>query len=164
VGVEADHVKQFRIRILRCANDQSRYVNGVALRRFFTNCAKSARGIRRLLADRDLPDAHVAIADIGLERTRLDQHHADANARCELDSTMETIQIVLDEKLLQAADEAARRTKRNRSALVRDALREHLRSLEVSAKEERDRRGYSRRPQTSGQARRWEAEAAWPAE
>jgi len=37
---------------------------------------------------------------------------------------METIQVVLDKKLLRAADAAARRTRRNRSALVRDALRE----------------------------------------
>jgi metal-responsive CopG/Arc/MetJ family transcriptional regulator len=35
---------------------------------------------------------------------------------------MQTIQIVLDKKLLQATDQAARRTKQNRSALVRDAL------------------------------------------
>ena len=77
---------------------------------------------------------------------------------------MEVIQIVLDERLLQAADEAARRTKRNRSALIRDALREHLRRLEIHAREERDRQGYSRRPQRSGQSRLWEAEAAWPVE
>jgi len=77
---------------------------------------------------------------------------------------METIQIVLDRKLLQAADQAARRTKRNRSALVRDALREHLRRLEVRAREERDQRGYSRRPQASDESLGWEAEAAWPAE
>ncbi len=77
---------------------------------------------------------------------------------------METIQIVLDKKLLQAADQAARRTKRNRSALMRDALREHLQRLEVRAREERDRQGYSRRPQTADESRVWEAEAAWPAE
>ncbi len=77
---------------------------------------------------------------------------------------METVQIVLDKKLLQAADQAARRTKQNRSALVRDALREHLRRLEVRAREERDRQGYARRPQTSDEARVWEAEATWPAE
>jgi metal-responsive CopG/Arc/MetJ family transcriptional regulator len=77
---------------------------------------------------------------------------------------METIQIVLDRKLLQAADQAARRTKRNRSALVRDALREHLRRLEVRAREERDQRGYSRQPQASAESLAWEAEAAWPAE
>ena len=77
---------------------------------------------------------------------------------------METIQIVIDKKLLQAADQAARRTKRNRSALVRDALREHLRRLETRAKEEHDRQGYSRRPQTSDESVLWEAEAAWPPE
>ena len=79
-----------------------------------------------------------------------------------LDS-METIQIVLDKKLLQATDQAARQTKRNRSALVREALREHLRRLEVRALEERDRQGYSRRPQTTDESRVWETEAAWPA-
>ena len=77
---------------------------------------------------------------------------------------METIQIVLDKRLLHATDEAARRTKRNRSALVRDALREHLRRLEVRAKEERDRKGYSWQPQAPDESLVWEAEAAWPAE
>ena len=77
---------------------------------------------------------------------------------------METVQIVLDMKLLRATDQAARRMKRNRSALVREALREHLRRLEVGAWEERDREGYSRQPQTSEESRLWEAEAAWPAE
>jgi metal-responsive CopG/Arc/MetJ family transcriptional regulator len=77
---------------------------------------------------------------------------------------METIQIVLDEGLLDATDRAARRTKRNRSALVRDALREHLRRLEVRAKEERDREGYSKRPHAPAESLVWEVEAAWPTE
>ena len=77
---------------------------------------------------------------------------------------METVQIVLDKKLLQATDQAARRTKRNRSALVRDALREHLRTLALREREERDRQGYSRRPQARDQQVRWEAEAVWPTE
>jgi len=77
---------------------------------------------------------------------------------------MEIVQIVLDKKLLEATDQAARRTKRNRSALVRDALREHLRSLAVRAKEERDRRGYSDRPPSADESSLWEAEVAWPQE
>ena len=77
---------------------------------------------------------------------------------------METIQIVLDRRLLHATDEAARRTKRNRSALVRDALREHLQRLEVRAKEKRDREGYVKHPPASIQSASWEAEALWPAE
>jgi metal-responsive CopG/Arc/MetJ family transcriptional regulator len=77
---------------------------------------------------------------------------------------METVQIVLDEKLLHATDQAARRTKQNRSALVREALREYLRRLEVLATEERDRTGYTKLPQQRDESRSWEAEAAWPAE
>ena len=82
----------------------------------------------------------------------------------ERDRHMEIVQVVLDKELLRATDQAARRTKRNRSALVRDALREHLRRLEIHATELRDREGYSRQPQTPGESRRWEAEAVWPAE
>jgi metal-responsive CopG/Arc/MetJ family transcriptional regulator len=77
---------------------------------------------------------------------------------------METVQIVLDKRLLRAADQAARRTRQNRSALVRDALREHLQRLEIRAKEERDRQGYSRTPHTRDETLAWEAEAAWPEE
>jgi len=77
---------------------------------------------------------------------------------------VEIVQIVLDKKLLQAADQAAKRTRRNRSALVRDALREHLRRLEVRASEERDREGYSRQSQADEEARGWESEATWPEE
>ncbi len=77
---------------------------------------------------------------------------------------METIQVVLDKKLLQAADQAARRINRNRSALIRDALREHLRRLEVRAREEQDRQGYAKRPHATDESLVWEAEAAWPPE
>jgi len=74
---------------------------------------------------------------------------------------METVQIVLDKKLLVAADRAARRSKVNRSALVREALREHLRRMEMQAKEDRDREGYRSRPQTKDESEIWEAEAEW---
>jgi metal-responsive CopG/Arc/MetJ family transcriptional regulator len=77
---------------------------------------------------------------------------------------MKTVQIVLDKKLLAATDRAARRTKRNRSALVRDALREHLQKLEIRAKEERDREGYAKQPRGRQESQLWESEAAWPSE
>ncbi|HWC17452.1 MAG TPA: ribbon-helix-helix domain-containing protein [Terriglobales bacterium] len=79
-------------------------------------------------------------------------------------NSMETIQVVLDRKLLKATDQAARQTKQNRSALIRDALREHLRRLEANGREESDRQGYSRQSQSIEESRVWEAEAAWPAE
>jgi len=77
---------------------------------------------------------------------------------------METIQIVLEKELLQAADRAARQTKQNRSALVRDALREHLRRLETRTLEERDRQGYATQTPALSESGLWEAEAAWPHE
>ena len=77
---------------------------------------------------------------------------------------MKTVQIVLDQKLLRAADLAARRTRRNRSALVRDALREHLRRLVIRELEERDRAGFAKHSAAAEESSAWEAEAAWPPE
>lgn len=74
---------------------------------------------------------------------------------------MHTIQVVLDEKLLRAADRTARRLKQNRSALLRDALREHLVRLAVKEKERRDREGY-RRLADDGSLAAWDKVAAWP--
>jgi metal-responsive CopG/Arc/MetJ family transcriptional regulator len=77
---------------------------------------------------------------------------------------METVQIVLDKVLLHETTRAAKRAKMNRSELVRLALREYLRRLELRLEEERDRQGYERAPQMCEEMGRWEAEAAWPAE
>ena len=77
---------------------------------------------------------------------------------------METIQVVLDAKLLRTADRAARRAKLNRSALIRNALREHLRRLEIQELEERDRQGYQSSHAASDDLCGWESEAEWPAE
>jgi metal-responsive CopG/Arc/MetJ family transcriptional regulator len=77
---------------------------------------------------------------------------------------METIQVVLDKNLLEATDKAARRTKQNRSALIRHALRAHLKRLEALASEERDRIGYTKHPQALEETSLGEPEAAWPAE
>ena len=75
---------------------------------------------------------------------------------------METIQVVLDAKLLRATDVAAKRKKVNRSALIRDALREHLNRLHLRELEERDRRGYVARPQREDEFLPWEAVASSP--
>ena len=75
---------------------------------------------------------------------------------------METIQVVLDTKLLRATDLAARRQKVNRSALIRHALQEHLKRLRELELEEQDRRGYLAQPQREDEFRVWEDAAAWP--
>ena len=75
---------------------------------------------------------------------------------------MATFQVVLDAKLLKAADSAAKKGKVNRSALIRKALEEHLKRLKVLDLEERDRRGYLAQPQRPDEYLGWESIAAWP--
>ena len=74
---------------------------------------------------------------------------------------METIQVVLEKALLDATDRAARRRHVNRSALVREALRAHLARLATVDREERDREGYSRQPNESGDCA-WDKVTSWP--
>jgi predicted transcriptional regulator len=76
--------------------------------------------------------------------------------------SMETIQVVLEEDLLRAADRAARRLKVNRSALLREALRTHLAALARRQRERADRAGYERQPDRAGSDAVWERVAAWP--
>jgi metal-responsive CopG/Arc/MetJ family transcriptional regulator len=75
---------------------------------------------------------------------------------------METIQVVLDAKLLKATDSAAKRQKVNRSALIRQALQEHLTRQHLVELEERDRRGYQAKPQRVEEYLPFEGAAAWP--
>jgi metal-responsive CopG/Arc/MetJ family transcriptional regulator len=75
---------------------------------------------------------------------------------------MKTIQIVLDSELLRATDSAAKRARVNRSALVRKALREHLRRLNVKELEARERRAYQEQPQDVEEVERWAQVAVWP--
>ena len=76
---------------------------------------------------------------------------------------METIQVVIDEELLQASDRAAKKAKLNRSELVRLALREHLQRVQILEAEQRDRRGYEKLPESkAAEESGWEAEAVWP--
>ena len=72
------------------------------------------------------------------------------------------IQFVLDKKLLQATVKAARSVG-NRSALIFEAITEHLRSLQIRAWEEQERSAHSKHPQTIEESERWVIEA-WPDE
>src|SRR4051794_32321141 len=77
--------------------------------------------------------------------------------------TTETIQVVLDSQLLKAAaDLAAKKQKVNRSPLIRQALRDHLKRLREQELEEQDRRGYTAQPQREEEFRVWEDAAVWP--
>jgi metal-responsive CopG/Arc/MetJ family transcriptional regulator len=75
---------------------------------------------------------------------------------------MQTVQIVLDETLLLAADQAAQKRRVNRSALFREALRVYLRQMSIREKEEQDRAGYELHPDGPGELDIWERVAVWP--
>jgi len=54
--------------------------------------------------------------------------------------------------------------KLNRSALIREALRRHLKELQLRSREEADRRGYQRSPEDADALSAWDAVASWPEE
>lgn len=73
---------------------------------------------------------------------------------------MKTIQIVIDEKLLRAADRAVRRTRTSRSRLFREAVAEHLRRLRIREAEEREARAYTATPADEFDV--WDKVSQWP--
>jgi metal-responsive CopG/Arc/MetJ family transcriptional regulator len=77
---------------------------------------------------------------------------------------METIQVVMEGELLKATDRAARKLKVNRSALIRDAVREHLKRLHTRQLELQEREAYERIPDDPGEFAAWDKVAAWPRE
>ena len=77
---------------------------------------------------------------------------------------MRTVQIVLNEEFVRAADQAAKRIGVNRSALIREALAAHLKKLEMQEKLRRDREGYEKYPDTVPELMGWEKVVSWPDE
>jgi metal-responsive CopG/Arc/MetJ family transcriptional regulator len=75
---------------------------------------------------------------------------------------MVTIHLVFEPALLKAIDRTARRLKLSRSAFIRQALRSHLRALQVHAREEADRTGYQRLPESTADLAAWDRVAEWP--
>jgi metal-responsive CopG/Arc/MetJ family transcriptional regulator len=76
--------------------------------------------------------------------------------------SVETIQIVIEKELLRATERVARQRRLNRSALVREALRAHLRRLTIADRERRDRAGYV--SSTDTEFSRWDRVSVWPDE
>jgi metal-responsive CopG/Arc/MetJ family transcriptional regulator len=77
---------------------------------------------------------------------------------------MKTVQMTLDEATVAEVDKAVKRLGTTRSAFTRQALREALARLETSLLEEKQRRGYLKRPVTRGEFSAWEWEQVWEEE
>ncbi|PYQ37588.1 MAG: CopG family transcriptional regulator [Acidobacteria bacterium] len=74
---------------------------------------------------------------------------------------MKTVQMTLDESLVEAVDRAARKLGKSRSAFTRDALREALARERARSLERRHRRGYAHHPVEVGEFDVWESEQVW---
>ena len=68
---------------------------------------------------------------------------------------MKTIQITIDEPLLEAVDRLTAEMRTNRSAFFRDAAQRALKRHHIAAMEEQHRRGYVERPQTREEVEEW---------
>lgn len=75
---------------------------------------------------------------------------------------VETVQVVLDEDLLKAADRLAARLRLNRSALVREALRTYLQLVRTREREAADKAGYGRIAERASEFAVWDPVASWP--
>jgi len=73
---------------------------------------------------------------------------------------MKAVQIVMEETLLRAADREARKAKMNRSAFVREALREHLKRRHIAVLVAREREAYARHP--DDEFALWDKVTTWP--
>jgi metal-responsive CopG/Arc/MetJ family transcriptional regulator len=74
---------------------------------------------------------------------------------------MKTVQMTLDESLVKAVDNAAKKLGTIRSAFTREALRSALKETRVKELEAKHREGYRRKPVKRGEFSAWESEQAW---
>ena len=74
---------------------------------------------------------------------------------------MRTVQMTLDDVLVQEIDQVVKQLGTTRSAFARDALRAALAQMRHKAMEQKHREGYARKPVTPGEFSDWEDEQIW---
>ncbi len=74
---------------------------------------------------------------------------------------MRTIQMTLDDDLVEAVDRVSKRLRTSRSAFTRKALREALSRHNLKQLEDKHRKGYEQHPISSDEFSVWEGEQAW---
>jgi len=89
------------------------------------------------------------------------QHYYSDIHRYPRETLMRTVQITLEDELVQAVDRAAGRLDLSRSAFTRTALRAALARLELQAREQQHRAGYLRQPVMPDEFDHWEDEQIW---
>ena len=74
---------------------------------------------------------------------------------------MRTVQVTLNDELVQEIDQTVKRLGTTRSAFTREALRAALTQLRNREMEEKHRTGYARKPVQPGEFSDWENEQIW---
>jgi metal-responsive CopG/Arc/MetJ family transcriptional regulator len=74
---------------------------------------------------------------------------------------MRTIQMTLDDDLVESVDIAVKELNTSRSAFTRDALRNAINQLKTARLEEKHRKGYQRHPAGKDEFSVWEGEQDW---
>lgn len=74
---------------------------------------------------------------------------------------MRTVQMTLDDALVQEIDQVVKQLGTTRSAFARDALRAALAQVQRQAMERKHQEGYVRKPVIPGECSAWEDEQVW---
>lgn len=74
---------------------------------------------------------------------------------------MKTIQMTLDDELVEKVDKVVKKLHSSRSAFTRDALRAALEKHTALQMEQKHHRGYSKKPVEPNEFRIWEDEQDW---
>ncbi len=74
---------------------------------------------------------------------------------------MRTVQLTLDEELVDAVDRIVKKLGTTRSGFTREALRAALARSRERERERKHREGYLRKPPKRGEFQVWEKEQVW---
>ena len=74
---------------------------------------------------------------------------------------MRTIQMTLDDELVEAVDKLVKKLKTTRSAFARKALREAIKQVNITVLENKHKKGYERYPVGKSEFSVWESEQEW---
>jgi len=74
---------------------------------------------------------------------------------------MRTIQMTLDDELVEAVDKLVKKLKTTRSAFARKALREAIKQVNIKTLEKKHKKGYEIYPVSKTEFSVWESEQEW---
>ena len=74
---------------------------------------------------------------------------------------MRTIQMTLDDDLVEAVDKVVKKLKTTRSAFTRKALKDAINQVNINMLENKHKKGYERYPSGKAEFDVWESEQEW---